>query len=77
VILSAKRTRQETLHTKEHMMDPEIQTPPQTDPGEWTAEQIAAARADIFRQIENETRQDRARQQTKRDTPRQTRKRED
>jgi hypothetical protein len=54
-------------------MEPELQTPPSTE-GEWTAEQIAAARADIFRQIENETRQDRARQQAKRDIPRQTRK---
>ena len=58
-------------------MDPEIQTPPQTDSGEWTVEQIAAARADIFRQIENETRADRARQEQARHEKRAPRRRGD
>jgi len=47
-------------------MDQEQQTPPTTDNGEWTEAKIAAERAAIFREVEQGTRADRARQESTR-----------
>ena len=56
------------------IMEPKEQLAPQPD--EWTAERIELARAAQQREIEQETREFRLRQENRRHEPRQTRKRD-